>query len=244
MEGCEPFSATGNAHGVLVLHGFTGNPQSMRPLAEVIANAGFTVELPRLPGHGTSVEDMIDTTWADWTKEAEDAYQSLASRCRDVAVVGLSMGGALACHVAERYPVRAAVLINPLVSPPANELLEGLEALIEGGVETVEAIGSDIKKEGSKEASYDATPLKAARSLFEGVADVYARLGDITAPTLLFSSREDHVVDPLNGEVVLDKVAGTVERVILEESYHVATLDHDAELIESMSVSFLTRDFD
>jgi carboxylesterase len=241
MPGCEPFSATGSRRGVLVLHGFTGNPQSMRPLAEVIADAGYSVELPRLPGHGTSVEDMMTTKWDDWAGTAEAAHDELAARCDAVALVGLSMGGALACHVAEsRHGVGGLVLINPLVMPPPREMLDGLDQLIDSGVETIEAIGSDIKKEGSKEFSYPATPLLAARSLFEGVARVHEGLSGITAPILLLSSREDHVVTSDNGDEVERATGGPVERVWLEDSYHVATLDNDAGLIESLSLRFLS----
>ena len=93
MPGCEPFSFAGSDSGVLVLHGFTGNPSSVRSIAERAAAAGYTVELPRLPGHGTSVEDMMTTTWDDWSGAALDAYDELAERCERVAIVGLSMGG-------------------------------------------------------------------------------------------------------------------------------------------------------
>src|ERR1035437_633044 len=86
MPGCEPFSQHGGPSGVLVLHGFTGNPASMRWIAERAAEAGYSVELPRLPGHGTTVEDMITTTWADWSKTAEESYDELAARCEHVAV--------------------------------------------------------------------------------------------------------------------------------------------------------------
>ena len=123
MPGCEPFSASGGRDGVLVLHGFTGNPQSMRPLAEAIANAGYTVELPRLPGHGTTVEDMMTTGWADWSGAADAAYRELATRCDRVAVVGLSMGGGLTAFVAEEHPdVTALVFINALVKTPVQEM--------------------------------------------------------------------------------------------------------------------------
>src|ERR1700712_3791468 len=95
MPGAEPWEAAGSGSsadvGVLVLHGFTGNPQSMRPLAEAFAAVGFTVSLPLLPGHGTQVEDMLATRWTDWSAAAEDAYQWLAARCRTVIVPGLSM---------------------------------------------------------------------------------------------------------------------------------------------------------
>jgi carboxylesterase len=244
MAGCEPFSAHGSRDGVLVLHGFTGNPQSLRPLAEVLARQGYSVELPRLPGHGTSVEDMMTTTWADWSGAALAAFDDLARRCDTVAVAGLSMGGGLACFVAEQRPaVAALVLINPLVRPPAAELRDGLDQLLDAGITTIESIGSDIKKDGSVEASYPATPLAPAKSLFAGVTDVEAALATITAPVLVLQSREDHVVTSDNGDAVVAQVAGPVERRWLENSFHVATLDNDAPLIESAAVDFLKSTF-
>jgi carboxylesterase len=95
LPDAEPFSTTGDGRGALVLHGFTGNPQSMRGLALALADAGLTVELPLLPGHGTDVADMVPTRWADWSAAAEAAYLELASRCESVVVVGLSMGSSL-----------------------------------------------------------------------------------------------------------------------------------------------------
>jgi carboxylesterase len=244
MPGSESFSHHGGPSGVLVLHGFTGNPASMRSIAELCARAGYTVELPRLPGHGTSVTDMLTTTWADWSTTAEETYDDLAERCDRVAVVGLSMGGGLAAFVAENRPsVVGCVFINPLVKPPPAELLEGLDQLLEAGVETFESIGSDIKKEDTTEASYDATPLRPAKSLFDGIAVVHEHLVRITAPSLLISSREDHVVTSDNGDDLVAQVSGAVERVWLENSYHVATMDNDQELVESLTLDFLSRVF-
>jgi carboxylesterase len=240
MPGCESYSAENGPLGVLVLHGFTGNPASMRSLAERIAEAGYSVELPRLPGHGTTIEDMMTTTWTDWSGAAEAAYDDLRSRCASVAVVGLSMGGGLTAHVAEVRPdVAGCVFINPLVKPPVQEMVDGLVALLEAGLETIDSIGSDIKKEGSVEASYDATPLACAQSLFEAVKGVNADLSKIQTPSLLLSSRDDHVVTSDNGDDIVAKVAGPVERIWLEESYHVATMDNDQELVESATVTFL-----
>ena len=244
QPGCEPFSATGSPNGVLVLHGFTGNPQSMRPLAEVIANQGYRVELPRLPGHGTTLDDMMTTNWEDWSGAAEACFDELAATCEQVALVGLSMGGGLCAWLAERKSdIKGLVLINPLVKPPVHEMVDGLNQLIEAGVETIESIGSDIKKEGSKEASYEATPLRCVQSLFGGVTHVYENLGRITAPALVLSSRDDHVVTSDNGEAIEELAGGPVERIWLEDSYHVATLDNDAPFIESVTVSFLARVF-
>ncbi len=244
MPGCEPFSVSGGRDGVLVLHGFTGNPQSMRPLAEAIANAGYTVELPRLPGHGTTVEDMMTTGWADWSGAADAAYRELATRCDRVAVVGLSMGGGLTAFVAEEHPdVTALVFINALVKPPVQEMREGLKGLLDAGMETMESIGSDIKKEGSQEASYNATPLACAASLFDGIEKVWERLDTISAPTLILSSREDHVVSSDNSEDLARIATGSVEHIWLEDSYHVATLDNDASLVEAHTVRFLDSIF-
>ncbi len=244
MPGCEPFSASGGRDGVLVLHGFTGNPQSMRPLAEAIANAGYTVELPRLPGHGTSVEDMMTTGWSDWSSASDAAYRELATRCDRVAVVGLSMGGGLTAFVAEEHPdVAALVFINALVKPPVQEMRDGLKGLLDAGMETMESIGSDIKKDGSQEASYNATPLACAASLFDGIEKVWERLDTISAPTLILSSREDHVVSSDNSEDLARIVKGSVEHIWLEDSYHVATLDNDASLVEANTVRFLDSIF-
>src|SRR5687767_11596486 len=110
IPGAEPMSVDGGPVGALVLHGFTGNPQSMRGLAEALAGAGFAVELPLLPGHGTAVEDMVGTTWADWLGEAEGAYGKLVARTDRVVVAGLSMGGALAAWLASEHPEVAGLV--------------------------------------------------------------------------------------------------------------------------------------
>ncbi len=239
IPGAEPWSAVGGSHGVLVLHGFTGNPESMRPLAGALAAAGLTVELPLLPGHGTSVDDMLPTRWEDWSAAAASEYESLATRCRRVAVVGLSMGGTLTCWLAEHHPEIAGIaVVNPLIQAPDQEFRLGIVSLVEAGTEVFDGIGSDIKKEGVVESAYPDTPLAAALSLFEGVDAVQARLGDIHCPTLLFSSREDHVVEPGSGDVLASSVGGPLERIHLENSYHVATLDWDAPLIEQRVVEF------
>ena len=236
----EPFSAVAGPMGVLVLHGFTGNPSSLRDLAHRLAGVGYSVELPRLPGHGTTLEDMMTTTWADWSGAALAAYDELAGRCLRVAVLGLSMGGSLSVHVAANRPdVAGLVLINPLVKPPASEMLEGLNELIEAGLETIDAIGSDIKKEGVTEASYAGTPLRSVQSLFGALDEVRAGLATIHAPTLLLSSREDHVVTTDNGDEAVASLGGPVERIWLENSYHVATLDNDRDLVETATLTFL-----
>ncbi len=244
IPGCEPASYSGGPNGVLVLHGFTGSPGSMRGVAEALANHGYTVEMPLLPGHGTSVEDMTATTFADWSAAAEEALELLKSSCASVGVVGLSMGGTLTAWLAERHPeLVGAAFVNPLVEPVPAEMTEGVQALLDAGEVTVESIGSDIAKEGVQELSYPATPLRPLVSLFSAVAEVGSKLGTISCPMLLLSSREDHVVPPSNGDHLVASATAPVERIWLERSYHVATQDHDRELVESQVIAFFDRVF-
>jgi carboxylesterase len=240
LPGAEPYSAVGDARGALVLHGFTGNPQSMRGLAVALAGAGLTVELPLLPGHGTDVADMVPTRWEDWSAAAETAYVELAARCESVAVVGLSMGGTLGVWLAERHrEIAALVLVNPLIVPPDADTVAFIDSLIDGGDELAPGVGSDIALEGAVESAYAELPLRAARSLFAGATAVDAALGSVTCPVLLFSSPQDHVVDPASSERLAAGVKGPVERVVLERSFHVATLDHDKDDIEAQTVAFV-----
>lgn len=240
LAGAEPFSRQGGPTGVLVLHGFTGNPQSMRPLAEALAALGHSVELPLLPGHGTAVEDMLPTRFADWSGAAEAAYEELAARCDAVAVVALSMGGSLALWLAARHPeIRGLALVNPMVEPPAESFRDVLRGILAAGTELAPGVGSDIAKEGVTESAYLGTPIAAVLSLFDGLDDLAPRLGEISCPVLLLSSRQDHVVPSESGDYLTARVAGPLERVWLERSYHVATLDHDAPEIEARVGAFV-----
>lgn len=242
MAGCEPFSAAGGPVGALVLHGFTGNPQSMRGLAEALAAAGFTVELPRLPGHGTSVEDMLTTRWEDWSAAAEAAYADLAARCERVVVTGLSMGGTLTVWLATRHPEIAGIaVINGLVEPIDTSIAELARDLIDKGEATMPGIGSDIADPEQKELAYELTPLPCLLSLGQAVAELTIELPHIEMPVMVLSSPDDHVVPPSNSDMLATAVRGPVERVSLDRSYHVATLDFDRDLIEQSVVEFARR---
>jgi carboxylesterase len=238
----EPFSAPGGPHGALVLHGFTGSPQSMRGLAEAFAAGGFAVELPRLPGHGTAIEDMLETSWTDWSAAAERAYEDLAARCDKVVVGGLSMGGTLTLWLAERHPeIAGIVLVNPAAEPPAESFGEMLQGILDSGNPTMPAVGNDIALSSATELAYDSTPVAPLLSMFDAVAEIAAGLGKVECPVLLMNSPEDHVVPPPSSDLVAERVSGPVERVTLERSYHVATLDYDKDEIERRAVEFATK---
>lgn len=241
IEGAEPLSVRAGRTGVLVLHGFTGNPQSMRGLAEAFVAAGHSVEMPLLSGHGTTIDDMLTTSWADWSADAEAAYQRLAADCDDVVVAGLSMGGSLTCWLAIQHPEIAAIIcVNPAVNV-SDDVRALVEAMIEAGDVVMDGIGSDVADPDSPESSYDETPLVPLLSMMEAGADIRARLGEIACPMLLFTSPQDHVVAPSDSDHLAAAVSGPVERVTCERSYHVATIDYDKQLIFDRSVEFVAE---
>lgn len=242
LPGAEPFHHEGGRTGALLCHGFTGTPQSLRPWAEHLAAAGLTVALPRLPGHGTSPAEANLTAWEDWYAELDRSLAALRERCDDVFVMGLSMGGTLALRLAEEHgdEVAGLVLVNPSVTGKARERL--LPPLVRWVLSTYPGIASDIKKPGVTELAYDRVPMKAAYQLTRLWVTTHNDLGKVTQPILVFRSTEDHVVAPDSCRLLLEKVSSTdVREVVLEDSYHVATLDNDAPTIFAGSLDFVRR---
>lgn len=238
--GAEPFFAPGGRVGVLLSHGFTGSPASMVPWGRRLAETGHTVTVPRLPGHGTTWQEMNTTTWRDWYGELDSALTDLRSQCDFVAVCGLSMGGALALRLAEQRPddVDALVLVNPAIALKRRDLK--LVPLLSRVLPSIPGVGNDIKLAGQDEVAYDRMPLKAMASQLQLWRDVRENLDSVTAPLLMFRSTEDHVVDATTAGLVMKGVSSPVRELVeLSDSYHVATLDHDAEFIMERSAQFL-----
>jgi len=243
IPGAEPWSAKGtNGHGVLVLHGFTGNTHSMRGLAKAFHAAGYTVDLPLLPGHGTNSDDLATTSWDDWSGCAEAAYEALAASADKVVVAGLSMGGALTCWLATRHPeIAGIVCVNPAtqVSP---EMRGFVEQMVEAGEEMMPGIASDIAAPDTVElGGYETAPIKALLSMFDAAEAFGQDFPKIACPVLVMTSPQDHVVPPTDSDHLAASVSGPVERVTLERSFHVATLDYDKDLIEAHAVAFADR---
>lgn len=242
IPGAEPWHAPGNGVGVLVLHGFTGSPKSVTPWGRALAEQGWSVSVPLLPGHGTRWQDMNLTTWQDWYHEAERSLRTLQSTCHTVFVMGLSMGGSLTLRLAQQHgdAIRGIALVNPAVHTerPDRFLLPVLQHIVGG----FPGISNDIAKPGQDEGAYDRIPLKAAHSLSQMWRDVKANLPAITMPVLLFRSAQDHVVEASNAAHILASVSSTdVTEVVLADSYHVATLDYDADIITRDSIGFVQR---
>ena len=240
LPGAEPFYAENGKVGVLISHGYTGNPQSMRYYAEGLAKAGFTVALPRLKGHGTTPADMATSTASDWIKDLEQAMAWLQERCDTLFVTGLSMGGTLTLYLAGQYPgvFKGIIPINALISSN-NPDLASLVYMANGPVE-VQGIGSDIKAPDVKELAYPVVPVPTLKELFALTKVTDDLLPRITCPALIIVSREDHVVPPMNAEHILQKLSSQDKQIVwLENSYHVATLDNDKDLIVQKSIDFM-----
>ncbi|WP_027953769.1 alpha/beta hydrolase [Halobacillus kuroshimensis] len=234
LDGAEEIKYEGNEVGILVSHGFTGTTQSMRPLAEAYAREGYTVYCPRLKGHGTAPEDMEATSYKDWIESVESAYQWLNERCSSIFVVGLSMGGTLALYMAsEHKSVQGVIPINAAIDIPVMEESAATEERF------LDAIGSDIKDPDQDELAYDKTPVKSITEITVLMDYVKKRLDTIHCPILIFVSDEDHVVPPNNSEVIFDSVFSEHKELVhMENSYHVATLDYDQDLIVERSLEF------
>jgi carboxylesterase len=240
LVGAEPFAHEGSDDiGVLLCHGFTSTPQTMRGWAEHLAEAGHTVRCPLLPGHGTRWQELNRTTWRDWYGAVEQALDELRDRCRSVFVFGLSMGGTLTLRLAEQHPdIAGIVLVNPSVMTLRKEAK--LLPVLSRVVPSLAAIAGDIAKPEVVELAYPRLPLRGMASLQQLWSVVRADLGSVRQPLLLLRSAVDHVVEPENSAIVLNEVGSQdVTEVVLDDSYHVATLDHDAPRIFSDSVEFV-----
>jgi len=252
LPGAEPWSSNGSGErariGVLLVHGFTGSPASLRPLAELLARRGFAIELVRLPGHGTHFRDMMSTRYEDWRAEAAAGLARLAARTERVFALGLSMGGTLVLDLISQDPTLAAgaVVINTPVLDREGILVK-LAPILEHVLPLVPARAAglkrnDIAKPGTNELAYSWVPAKSGNSLVREFPRIRRQLPNIDCPMLVAYSRADHSVPPENSQAILRALRSRdVTELALERSFHVATLDYDLELIEESVTAFVDR---
>lgn len=226
--------------GILLVHGFTGSPAAMRPWAEFFGARGYTVRVPRLPGHGRSWQELNKVAWTDWTDRVVEELDELEKTCDKVFIFALSMGGGATLHVAAHHGDRVAglVLVNPMIHLPGFAAkFAPVVAQIRPALKTV---GGDIKRPGVSEWSYDALPTKGVVQLAKLLRSARSTLGMVKAPLLLFHSVEDHVLPVTNTEIVMEEIGSArKQRIELMNSYHVATIDYDSDFIFENSLVFV-----
>lgn len=229
--------------GIAICHGFTGSPLSILPWAEYLAERGFAVSVPLLPGHGTDWQDLARTGWADWHGAFEKAFLELAGRTDACFVAGLSMGGAIALLTASRHSVAGVAVVNPGLS------FYDRRVRIIGLLKYFQRTTIPIEEENptaapTQDGDYSRTPLAAVHQLKRLFAAALRGLPRITAPVLVFKSRNDAVVPPTSLAMLKARLGtahrgkGNLEIVLLENSGHVATLDVEAAEIFSASARF------
>jgi carboxylesterase len=228
--GCEPFAFEGGPVGILLLHGFTGNPASLRRIGQWLAARGHAVSCPLLAGHGRHWRDLAAARWRDWAGQAEGALRDLASRCQGVVVLALSFGAVPGLHLAARIPelVRGIAVVNPYLRDRRIAVAPFLWPVIPPRP----GVGNDIKKPGEDELPAERIPVRALAEVRKFQRLVTREIRSVRQPVLVFRSAEDHTVPRGNAEWLLSRVGSErTELVELANSYHVATIDHDAELI-------------
>ena len=237
-----PELTSGRKVGVLLSHGFTGSPYSIRPWAEFLAEQGYAVESPLLPGHGTTWRELNRHRFDDFYATITATFDKLKAENDVVVVGGLSMGGALTMRLACDRPdeIAGLVVVNPVLGTRRKDVK--LLPVVKWVVPAFPAIANDIKKPGMDEHAYSRTPLKAIHSLFQAFPKLISDLSSLKVPTLVFRAPEDHVVDSFSIETITHAMAGrdlTIEE--LPNSYHVATLDNDAQTIFEESLAFIRK---
>lgn len=235
--GCEPFSFPGGPVGVLMVHGFTGSPASMRPIGDGLASGGLSVEGVRLPGHGTDVEDLRSRRWTEWVDAAAAGLDVLRERCRTVVAFGQSMGGAIVLSLAASrpYEVDGIALTNPYVFD------RRLLAVPIGSrfLKDVKGVANDIARPGVDERGDSVMPVPAIAQMAALLKHVRTALPGIRQPIVVFRSGTDHVIPRSNAQKLLERI-GSARRELVPcpNSYHVVTLDHDAPLVQERVLAF------
>ena len=208
---------------VLCLHGLGGTGATMWPIVAACIDAGFTTLAPTLPGHGTDPAALVGLTWADWLQAAREWEADV--------VVGQSMGACLALQLAAEQRCRAAVCINPLAADP--DAIDGLMWRKSRGHSWI-----DVAPSGVEEIAYERLPVDALITMTEGVGSI--DVTSIDRPVLLVTSVNDEIVDPASSDMIAAALIGTVRRLYLQQSGHVATLDRERRLVQRATVDFVT----
>ena len=238
LEGCEEFAFGEGPTGALLVHGFTGSPQGLRELGEYLSKRGVAVAAPRLPGHGTTWQDLNTIGTHEWIQTVDASYEHLAGQTEEVFLVGLSFGAALCMDLAARKEVAGIVTLAGFLH--TKDPLRHLAPVLSRLVRSVKGVGNDISDPTQKEIAYDRLPTKGTYAMLQQLKRSQAALPKVTAPLLVIHGRQDHTVHPDNAQYIVDRVASEEKEILfLENSYHVITLDREKELVFERTYNFI-----
>ncbi len=242
MPGAEPIFKEGGSVGVLMLHGFTGTPYEFREMAALLAGRGVTVSVPLLDGHGTRSRELNKCRWRDWYNTAKNRLFELRKKCSTVFVIGQSMGGTLALHLAAHYQVKGLVLLAPAykIKHPLAFLAPWVAGLWK--FKHKRNGGPDIQNLKSRKecVCYPTIPLRAFNELMKMINHVKDDFQDVHVPVLLAHAREDHTIRYSGSKELYDQLPSR-NKIFLElkNSYHVLTLDNDKEIVFRETINFI-----
>jgi carboxylesterase len=220
---------------VIAVHGLGGSPASLGDIPEAFRRAGYTVCVPTLPGHGTTIDDLAARDRADWLAAVASHLDGTPT-----VLLGQSMGGLVALRLAAHHPeIQGVIAINTPIMLPDPDAVEHLEWLLERGKERVPAGEADLADPAATDEAYDELPVRALLELAALTAEVHGMVPHVAVPVMVVTSAADGIVDPDNGRILAERVGGPVTMLVLEHSRHVACLDLDRELLAQAVVSWL-----
>jgi carboxylesterase len=248
----------GGEQTVLLIHGLTGNPFEMKFLAEKLNKAGFTVSAPCLPGHSQTLADLKRTHWQDWYGRARERYLELKQQHGQVGVAGLCMGAVVALELAAEFPEIPAVSLMSTTLFYDGWTIPWYSFLIPLAYYTpakyfysfTERPPYGIKNERLRKLVlqntatlvYDEVPGVVMDQNFRLINKVKQHLPQIKTPLLLLHAREDDTASIKNAEYVEKHVASTsIRKVVLENSYHMITIDNDRALVAQENIVFFSE---
>ena len=238
IPGCEPRIFEGNKTGCLLLHGFSSSPFEMRLLGEHLRQFGYTIHIPLLAGHGISPKHLRKIHWYNWFETAKNELFAIRQKCDKVFVIGLSMGGSLALHLAAHYE------INGVISLAAGLYLKNKFSRIVPYIKMFHRFMTDNSKSDIRDdverIKYDKVPLRAISELLKLFDHLKRDLPDIYVPALIIYSEQDHVIDEKSALTIYKNISSRDKRILkLLQSYHILTLDIEKEKIFSEVSNFI-----
>lgn len=234
-----PFTFEAGQRAVLLLHGFTGNSADVRMLGRFLEKKGYTCHAPIYRGHGVEPEKLIETAPSDWWEDVQAAYYHLKDLgYEEIAVVGLSMGGALGLKLANFEKVKAVIpMCTPMFFDNEEQLTKGFLNFSKQYKQFEQKSDDVIEKEVELLMNQSKDLFQKIGAFIEEVSEM---VDMIYAPTLVVQARQDQMINPESANFIYDQIA-TDEKEIkwYEKSGHVITLDVEKDLLHEDIWQFL-----